>query len=113
MSRLGNPVGRGAARFARPIETDVKTSERQKPESASADEEEAPPTQRRKAPAKQPVTIRLTPASVEQLAQLEIALRRHGVRARRASASEIVEALVQSTSAEQLLSLLKQRSTHA
>lgn len=109
MSRLGNPVSRGAARFARPLETDVKTLERQKPEPAEAlAEEEAPAIPpRRGAASKQPVTIRLTPAGIEQLAQLEIALRRSGVRARRASASEIVEALVRSTSPEQLLPLLK------
>jgi hypothetical protein len=43
---------------------------------------------------KQPMTIRLTPAAIDKLSEIERGLRRAGVRARRASASEIVEALV-------------------
>lgn len=109
MSRLGNPAPRGAARFARPLDTDVKTLERQSeaPPSPPVVEEEAAKPSRPLLPAKQPVTIRLTPAGVERLAELEIVLRRNGIRARRASASEIVEALLRATSPEELLPLLK------
>lgn len=107
MSRLGNPVARGAARFAQPVETDVKTLKRQNEPEPPPAEEETPPAHRPVATTKQPVTIRLTPAGIERLAELEISLRRSGVRARRASASEIVEALVRSISPDQLLQLLK------
>ncbi len=114
MSRLGNPAPRGAARFARPLETDAKTSERhiEATEPLAEEEEEkaaaAPaPVRRPPAATKQPVTIRLTPAGVERLAELEIALRRSGIRARSASASEIVEALVRSATPSELLELLK------
>lgn len=111
MSRLGNPAPRGAARFARPLDTDAVTSERHiaAPEPPAKEEAvEAPaPVRRPPAATKQPVTIRLTPAGVERLAELEIALRRSGIRARRASASEIVEALVRSATPGELLELLK------
>lgn len=108
MSRLGNPVARGAARFAQPVETDVKALKRQIEPQATPEvvEEEVTPPRRPPAAVKQPVTIRLTPAGIERLAELEIALRRSGIRARQASASEIVETLVRSISSDQLLQLL-------
>jgi hypothetical protein len=103
MSRLGDPAPQppksGAARFASPAAVAVP------PQPPVPDEDEKkkieltskrqsvdlqPPAQ----PTKQPMTIRLTPAAIDRLADLERQLRRGGIRARRASASEIVEALI-------------------
>ena len=83
-SRLGDPAPQpktGAARFASPsISDDVLTSKRQDAE-----------TEKRQ---KQPMTIRLTASAIDKLSEIERALRRAGVRARQASASEIVETLI-------------------
>ncbi len=86
-SRLGDPAPQaksGAARYASPSfpekKTDVLTSESQDVETVKRQ--------------KQPMTIRLTPAAIDKLSEIERSLRRAGIKARRASASEIVEALV-------------------
>ncbi len=87
-SRLGDPAPQpktGAARFASPLtheekKKDALTPKRQNVETATRQ--------------KQPMTIRLTPAAIDKLSEIERDLRRAGVRARRASASEIVEALI-------------------
>jgi hypothetical protein len=67
--------------------------------------ETPPPAQ----PAKQPMTIRLTPAAIDRLADLERQLRRGGIRARRASASEIVEALITQAELDELRVTLGRR----
>ncbi len=107
-SRLGNPAPQpktGAARFASPVtlqaqkKGDVLTVERLNAEAS-------------KRP-KQPMTIRLTPAAIDKLSELERDLRRAGLRARRASASEIVEALVLAASAHEVRELLNETDVGA
>jgi hypothetical protein len=88
-SRLGDPAPQpktGAARFASPTsgaenQSDALTSKRQNVETSKRQ--------------KQPMTIRLTPAAIDKLSEIERTLRRVGIRARQASASEIVEALIE------------------
>lgn len=101
-SRLGDPAPQpktGAARFASPALTakknDVLTSERQTAETAKRQ--------------KQPMTIRLTAEAIDQLAEIERALRRAGVRARQASASEIVETLIAQADAGALAEFVRSR----
>ena len=91
-SRLGDPAPQahsGAARFATPTlnDHDVKALKRQSVGLSKAKE-------------KQPVTVRLTADSIDQLAEIERGLRRAGIKARRASTSEIVEALIRATTPE-------------
>jgi hypothetical protein len=59
----------------------------------------------------QPMTIRLTPGAIDRLSEIERSLRRSGIRARRASASEIVEALVESADVDELRLQLKKKPT--
>jgi hypothetical protein len=86
-SRLGDPAPQpktGAARFANPAikqEDDVLTSKRHNVETVKRQ--------------KQPMTIRLTASAIDKLSEIERSLRRVGIRARQASASEIVEALIE------------------
>ena len=102
-SRLGDPAPQpksGAARFASPMQVDkkdVKTLERQNVQTAKRH--------------KQPMTIRLTPAAIDKLAEIERGLRRAGIRARRASASEIVEALILATTPQTLRDLIDDGDT--
>ncbi len=107
-SRLGDPAPQpktGAARFASPAtslgekKSDVLAVERRSVEAS-------------KRP-KQPMTIRLTPAAIDKLSELERDLRRAGLRARRASASEIVEALVLAASAQEVRELLNETDVGA
>ncbi len=53
------------------------------------------------------MTIRLTPAAIDKLSEIERDLRRAGVRARRASASEIVEALIYRADSASLADIFK------
>ena len=100
-SRLGDPAPQpktGAARFASPTsgaggKKDALTSERQNVETAKRQ--------------KQPMTIRLTPAAIDKLSEIERTLRRVGIRARQASASEIVEALIEGADTGLLTELFK------
>jgi hypothetical protein len=95
-SRLGDPAPQapsGAARFAAPApKSDAKALKRQNALTLKRQ--------------KQPVTIRLTPDAIDRLGELELSLRRAGVRARQASASEIVDALLRSTTAEAVRNLI-------
>jgi hypothetical protein len=100
-SRLGNPAPQprtGAARFASP--SNVKALE-SNDVLASTDQSEEEPKRK-----KQPMTIRLTLKGIDHLAELERSLRRAGVKARQASASEIVEALVQAATPESVHKLI-------
>jgi len=107
-SRLGDPAPQpktGAARFASAAtsqvqkKSDVITVQRLNVEAS-------------KRP-KQPMTIRLTPAAIDKLSELERDLRRAGLRARRASASEIVEALVLAAAAHEVRDLLNETDVGA
>jgi len=105
-SRLGDPAPQpktGAARFASAAQvqkkSDVVTVQRLNVEAS-------------KRP-KQPMTIRLTPAAIDKLSELERDLRRAGLRARRASASEIVEALVLAAAAHEVRDLLNETDVGA
>jgi hypothetical protein len=102
-SRLGNPAPQprtGAARFASPVEAktpklkSVPTLERQAVEESKRE--------------KQPMTIRLTFEAIDHLAELERSLRRVGIKARQASASEIVEAIIHATTPETIRKLIAQ-----
>jgi plasmid stabilization system protein ParE len=53
------------------------------------------------------MTIRLTPAAIDKLSEIERTLRREGIRARQASASEIVEALINGADTVSLAEFLK------
>ncbi len=53
------------------------------------------------------MTIRLTPSAIDKLSEIERALRRVGIRARQASASEIVEALIDRADAASLAEAFK------
>ena len=53
------------------------------------------------------MTIRLTPAAIDKLSEIERTLRRVGIRARQASASEIVEALIEGADTGLLTELFK------
>jgi len=53
------------------------------------------------------MTIRLTPDAIDRLAEFERTLRRAGVKARNASASEIVEALIRSTTTDSVQTLMR------
>ncbi|MFZ1124131.1 MAG: hypothetical protein WAN59_03200 [Candidatus Baltobacteraceae bacterium] len=113
MSRLGDPAPQpparsGAARFAAPAAPVVPPpDEQKKPELTSKRQNvEALPVAQ---PTKQPMTIRLTPAAIDRLADLERQLRRGGIRARRASASEIVEALITQAELDELRVALGRR----
>jgi len=110
LSRLGDPAPQprsGAARFAAP---DALTSKRQGVEEADAAHEQDASkrqdalTSKRQ---KQPMTIRLTPDAIDRLAEFERTLRRAGVKARNASASEIVEALIRSTTTDSVQTLMR------
>lgn len=90
-SRLGEPAPQartGAARYASPapkkeeevVNTDVLTSKRQNGKTVKSQ--------------KTPMTIRLLPSAIERLNDLERLLRRSGLKAHQASASEIVGALL-------------------
>jgi hypothetical protein len=118
LSRLGDPAPQpprsGAARFASPAAAAVPPqapvadeSEEKSPELTSKRQsvETLPPAQA----TKQPMTIRLTPAAIDRLADLERQLRRGGIRARRASASEIVEALIARAELDELRVALGRR----
>jgi hypothetical protein len=116
-SRLGEPAPQarsGAARFAvpapqplekkpegaeliQPIADDILTLKRQNVETPKRE--------------KQPMTIRLTPGAIDRLSEIERSLRRSGIRARRASASEIVEALVEAADIDELRLQLKKKPT--
>ena len=114
-SRLGEPAPQarsGAARFAvpapqlqeklegpepaQPLVEPIVTLKRQNVEAAVKRE-------------KQPMTIRLTPGAIDRLSEIERSLRRSGIRARQASASEIVEALVESADIDELRLRLKKK----
>lgn len=102
-SRLGDPAPQprtGAARFATPNPSsgkdDVLTLKRF---NVLLPKKE-----------KQPVTIRLTPAAIDRLSEIERGLRRAGIRARKASASEIVEALINGADPGSLVDALKPNS---
>jgi len=56
------------------------------------------------------VTIRLTPAAIDRLSEIERDLRRAGIRARQASVSEIVEALINGADPGALVDVLKPSS---
>jgi hypothetical protein len=98
-SRLGEPAPQaktGAARFAAPTQKkdDILTAERVTAKTLKRQ--------------KQPMTIRLTPEAIDKLSELERDLRRAGLRARRASASEIVEALLLAATPDAVQELLDQ-----
>ena len=98
-SLLGDPAPQpktGAARFASAAArntTDVLTLERHNGETSKRQ--------------KQPMTIRLTAAAIDKLSEIERSMRRVGVRARQASASEIVEALIEGADPTALAEVFK------
>jgi hypothetical protein len=111
-SRLGDIAPRGAARFA-------SSTVAEEPKEKKADSPQPPLaplevtserhnviTAKRE---KLPMTIRLTPEAIDRLAELERALRRTGIRARQASASEIVDALVRAATPDELRGLIRRR----
>lgn len=105
-SRLGEPAPQpksGAGRFATPIinEHDAQASQRQ--DVTTSNRQSVKPSRIEK----QPVTVRLTADSIDQLAEIERGLRRAGIRARRASTSEIVEALIRATTPEIVRDLIE------
>jgi hypothetical protein len=100
-SRLGDPAPQpktGAARFAIPTSGADKQSDTLTPKRQNVE------TSKRQ---KQPMTIRLTPAAIDKLSEIERTLRRVGIRARQASASEIVEALIEGADTGLLTVLFK------
>ncbi len=106
-SRLGNVAAqpRGAARYASPTaRPPAKAEEEHGSDIITLERSIARPRKE-----KQPMTIRLTAAAIERLGELERDLRRGGMRARKASASEIVEALVKHASSESLRNLMEAR----
>jgi hypothetical protein len=114
-SRLGEPAPQarsGAARFAVPASQHLeKKPEDAKPVQPIADtvmtlKRQNVTTAKRE---KLPMTIRLTPDAIDRLSEIERSLRRSGLRARRASASEIVEALVESADIDELRLKLKKK----
>ena len=116
-SRLGEPAPQarsGAARFAAPASQQLeKKSEDAEATQPVADavvtlKRQNVETVKRE---KQPMTIRLTPGAIDRLSEIERSLRRSGIRARRASASEIVEALVESADVDELRLQLKKKPT--
>ena len=111
-SRLGEPAPQpksGAGRFATPIlnQNDAQASKRPsvktaKRQSVKASKLPSVKTSKRQSAKpskieKQPVTVRLTADAIDLLAEIERGLRRAGVKARRASTSEIVETLIRAT----------------
>lgn len=110
MSRLGNPAPQprsGAARFAAPQIENAKTPENQ---NATTSKRQNAETVKRQ---KQPMTVRLTFEAIDRLTEIERDLRRSGVRARQASASEVIEALIHSATADHVLGLLKNTTDHS
>lgn len=106
MSRLGDPAPQprgGAARFAtpKPSEHDAKTSENSDVKTLKRQNVASLKTQ------KQPMTLRFRPETIERLADLERHLRRAGIKARQACASEIIEALIETTSPEIVHGLIR------
>jgi hypothetical protein len=107
MSRLGNPAPQppqprsGAARFAMPQSESASMSENRSAEALQGQSVEAVKRQ------KQPMTVRLTFEAIDRLTEIERDLRRSGVRARQASASEIIEALIHSATAGSVLELIR------
>jgi hypothetical protein len=106
MSRLGDPAPQprgGAARFAtpKPTEQEVKTPEISDVKALKRHDVPTLKTQ------KQPMTLRFTPETIERLADLERHLRRAGIKARQACASEIIEALVRTTNPETVQGLIR------
>jgi hypothetical protein len=107
MSRLGNPAPQpsqprsGAARFATPQSEGVQAPESKSGKTLRSQSAEVVKRQ------KQPMTIRLTFEAIDRLTEIERDLRRSGVRARQASASEIIEALIWATTPETVEKLLK------
>lgn len=102
-SRLGDPAPQpktGAARFASPL---TQEEEKKKKDALTSKRQDVQRATRQK----QPMTIRLTPAAIDKLSEIERDLRRAGVRARRASASEIVEALIYRADSASLADIFK------
>jgi hypothetical protein len=97
-SRLGEPAPQpktGAARFANSTveKRDALTLERQNGKTLKRQ--------------KQPMTIRLTASAIDKLSEIERSMRRVGIRARQASASEIVEALIEGADPASLAEVFK------
>ena len=106
MSRLGDPAPQprgGAARFAtpKPSEHDAKTPDNSDVKALMRQNVAPLKTQ------KQPMTLRFRPETIERLADLERHLRRVGIKARQACASEIIEALVGTTNPEIVQGLIQ------
>lgn len=106
MSRLGDPAPQprgGAARFATPKLSghDAKTSENS--DVKTLKRQSVAPLKSQK----QPMTLRFRPETIERLADLERHLRRAGIKARQACASEIIEALIETTNPEIVRGLIR------
>lgn len=95
-SRLGDPAPQarsGAARYASPAPAKAQIVEESAPTPAMISTPKRQDVKTSKMQ-KTPMTIRLSPAAIEKLADLERSLRRSGLKAQQASASEIVGALL-------------------
>jgi hypothetical protein len=98
-SRLGDPAPQpktGAARFASPVHERKDEQVALKRQNVKASKRE-----------KLPMTIRLTPTAIDKLSEIERSMRRVGIRARQASASEIVEALIEGADPVSLAEVFK------
>jgi hypothetical protein len=115
-SALGEPATsttpRGAAHFALPVH------QVEPPKAHDAEEARTRTVPAKRAgdgssvagAEKQPVTVRLTTEAIARLSYLEGELRRAGTRARQASVSAVLEALIHDATPEKLKNLLMGRS---